>query len=592
VSALTKLASRVLRLPPATHPELLQQADLAMTTSDGRVLLAHRWVPRGFEDGGLPTLLMRSPYGRRGLMAFEAPLLAERGYNVLIQSVRGTHGSEGSFVPFEHETADGAEALSWVRRQPWCDGRLGTWGGSYCGYTQLAAAAEAEPGLLSAMSVGVTSADLRCLFKPYGAFTLMSAASWVHGLDPEGRRTPLGSIRHLIAGRQLTGRAHKHLPMRETDVVLTGQEQQFYRDWIDAPPDSPYWDRLDVTAARDRVQSPIALHAGWFDIFAPGQLDDAAALLQADRDVRLVIGPWHHAAGIATKFRETLELFDRALRGRPAPEDARPVRVQLHGDKTWWALPTWPVAHDANAWHLTPDGELAEQPAASSGELAWTADPGDPAPSIGGAVLTGGGPKDNAAREARGDVIVFTSAPLTEDLTILGQPRFTGRVAGDTASYDVVVRLCVVDTKGVSRNVSDGMQRMSGGEADVDIAMWPIGVRVRRGQCLRLQVAGALHPLWARDLHTGTDSGAGAAGVPAHQQLLLGPDRPAVLTLPAVHLSDRDLATDMTRLEPCRVGRGGRPGLSDRRASARSAIGRAAAVAKHWAKPSVHRSVR
>ena len=66
MTTLTKLLSRVLSLPPATHPDLVQQADLPMTTSDGVVLLAHRWVPRGHEGGGLPTLLMRSPYGRRG----------------------------------------------------------------------------------------------------------------------------------------------------------------------------------------------------------------------------------------------------------------------------------------------------------------------------------------------------------------------------------------------------------------------------------------------------------------------------------------------------------------------------------------------
>jgi predicted acyl esterase len=158
-------------------------------------------------------------------------------------------------------------------------------------------------------------------------------------------------------------------------------------------------------------------------------------------------------------------------------------------------------------------------------------------------VLFGGGPKNNAAREARDDVRAFTSAPLTEDLVVLGTPRFTGRVNADVPSYDVVVRLCVVDEKGVSRNVSDGMQRVDGGATDADIAMWPVGVRVRAGQRIRLQVSGSLHPMWVRNLHTGEDPAGGTTAVPAHQSLLLGGDSPAVLELPVVRLDGSDRAS-------------------------------------------------
>jgi putative CocE/NonD family hydrolase len=538
----TSIVSRLLRLPPATHPDLVQQADLPMTASDGAVLLAHRWVPRGHEDGGLPTLLMRSPYGRRGVMAFEAPLLAARGYNVLIQSVRGTHGSGGTFVPFVNDRADGAEALAWVHAQSWCDGRVATWGGSYCGYTQLATAASAKPGQLAAMSVDVSSADLRPLFKPYDAFTLQSACGWVYGLDPEGTRKPLASIRHMLSGGVAKKQAYSHLPLREADVVLAGKEQPFFRDWVDSPLDSAYWDHLDVRSGHAAQTTPVAIHAGWFDIFAPGQLDDAAELLKTGRDVRLVVGPWHHAGGIGTRFRDTLQLFDQALRGAAPPKEDRPVRVQLYGDKRWWAFSTWPVPSEQQQWFLTTDRRLDPESPGAAGSIEWIDDPADAAQSRGGAVLQGGGAKDNADRESRPDVITFTSAPLDADLFVLGTPRVTARAGADVESYDVVVRLCVVDEKGVSRNVSDGMQRAAGGELTVDIRMWPIGVRVRRGQRLRLQVAGSIHPMWARNLHTAEDPGKGTTCFVAHQSLLLGEHSPALVVLPVVRLSSSDLA--------------------------------------------------
>lgn len=543
MSVTSKLFSRAFRLPPAAHREIVRQSDLPVPMSDGTVLLANRWFPAG-HDGGLPTLLMRTPYGRSGPLLFEAVLYAERGYNVVVQSVRGTHGSGGTFDAFAHEINDGAETLRWLHAQPWCDGRVGLAGGSYVGYTQFAAAAAAEDGQISAMAPSMTSADLRCLLKPYGAFALDGAGRWIHGLDPEGQRKPLESLRHGLSAKSALAEAARHLPLGETDLVLYGSELPFYRNWIEKATDAPYWDVLDARAGHHTHQTPVCLHAGWFDIFAPGQLADAEALMQAGRDVRLVVGPWSHTGGTSVRFRDGLAFFDETLQGRGAASDRRRVRIQLYGDKRWWAFDSWPQPSESVQWHLHGDGRLDLQPPAQTQPVEWTDDPTDPAPSCGGPTLLKGGAVDNAKREARPDVVVFTSAPLTEDLVVLGTPRFRARADADTASYDVVVRLCVVDEKGVSRNISDGMQRVDGGAADIDIAMWPIGARIKRGQRVRVQVAGSLHPLWARNLHTDEDPGKGTTAVPAHQRLLLGPDSRGLIELPIAALGTADLARE------------------------------------------------
>ena len=88
-----------------------------------------------------PTLLIRTPYGRR-IMGPLGRLFAERGYQTVIQSCRGTFGSAGAWEPLRHERSDGHATLSWLAGQPWFDGRLVTWGASYLGMTQWAVAAD------------------------------------------------------------------------------------------------------------------------------------------------------------------------------------------------------------------------------------------------------------------------------------------------------------------------------------------------------------------------------------------------------------------------------------------------------------------
>src|SRR5205823_11512425 len=110
-------------------------------------LLADRWVARATRDRAQPTVLVRSPYGRRQIVGLiYGRLLAERGLQVVIQSVRGTFGSEGNFSPFD-ERADGLATLRWLRQQRWHDGLIGMMGASDLGLVQWAVAPDAGEDL-------------------------------------------------------------------------------------------------------------------------------------------------------------------------------------------------------------------------------------------------------------------------------------------------------------------------------------------------------------------------------------------------------------------------------------------------------------
>lgn len=148
---------RVLGLPPARAGRVEVDADLEVPMRDGVVLRTDRYVLRGEESA--PVVLMRSPYGRKGVWKRLYCLpLARRGYQVVIQSCRGTADSGGRIIPFD-ERDDGVDTVRWLREQPWYAGRFATFGPSYWGVTQWALA-EDPPHDLAAMTAVITSARL------------------------------------------------------------------------------------------------------------------------------------------------------------------------------------------------------------------------------------------------------------------------------------------------------------------------------------------------------------------------------------------------------------------------------------------------
>jgi X-Pro dipeptidyl-peptidase (S15 family) len=130
--AVSHLITRELRLPPVTTPKVRVERDLAVPMRDGVVLKADRYLPAGHQRA--PLVLCRSPYGRAGLVgaALLGWPLAERGFQVVVVSTRGTAGSGGTLDPW-NERDDGLDTITWLRAQPWYPGRFATAGSSYLG---------------------------------------------------------------------------------------------------------------------------------------------------------------------------------------------------------------------------------------------------------------------------------------------------------------------------------------------------------------------------------------------------------------------------------------------------------------------------
>ncbi|HEX9058423.1 MAG TPA: CocE/NonD family hydrolase [Ktedonobacterales bacterium] len=538
--------ARLAGLPPAQTYDVAVERDLRIPMPDGVVLLADRYFPRRGDNA--PIVLMRSPYGRRTLFGVLARIFAERGYQAVVQSVRGTFGSGGVFDAMRHEAADGRATLDWLAAQQWFAGSVAMTGPSYLGFVQWAVAAGA-PDYLKALAPQITAAQFRTLTYPGESFALKTAMSWMYVLHYQERsfwRLLWASARQQLA----LAPAFSQVPLSKADQIVAGAPVAFYQDWLaHAQPGDPFWEAIDYSHRLDAVTAPVNLVAGWYDIFLPAQLADYAALKQAGRQPHLTIGPWIHVspAVMGAMLKESLAWFDTYLRGDASRLRQSPVRIFVMGAKRWLDLPDWPPAAVTTRWHLRPGGALGPEPPSDSQPDTYRYDPASPTPSVGGTVLTAdAGPKDNRKLESRPDVLTYTSAPLDGDLEVVGPVAAELYVRSSLEYTDFFARLCDVEPTGRSINVCDGLVRLWPGrfpQADdgsvcARIDLWPTAYRFRQGHRVRLQVSSGAHPRYARNLGGGEPLGVATTFNIADQTVFHDAAHPSAVLLPVHAAAD------------------------------------------------------
>jgi uncharacterized protein len=538
MTAASRFLARVMKLPAAQTADVRVQRDLRVPMRDGVTLLADRYAPAGVSKP--PLVLVRCPYGRRGFWGVMAGrLFAERGFQSVVQSCRGTFGSGGRLDPFGlTEQDDGLATVEWLREQPWYPGSFGTWGPSYLGITQWALAQLGLPDH-KAMAVQVSGTRPRDIVEPGGSFAVETMLEWV---DQVARQVRPGAMflqgLRARALRTLTDR----LPLGDLDQLAAGHTVPYWQDWL-AGGDG-FWDRHQFGTGPQRTAAAIAMIGGWHDFFLPAQLRDYVALRQAGHEPSLTIGPWRHAdnEAAAAWARGGLEFLRAELSGEPAAGQASPVRIFVTGAEEWRALPAWPPPAASQSWYLQSDGGLAmTTPPAASAPDTYTYDPADPTPNLAGPVGSQGRARvDNRILEARPDVLTFTSTRIDAGLEVIGVPAVDLHVGSDRQHTDFFARLCEVNPAGQSLNICDGLLRLSPGQpaaaADgtrrVRFELWPVAHRFAAGSRLRLQVSSGAHPRYARNTGTGEPLATAVTLVSAHQAVCHDQAHPSAVILP------------------------------------------------------------
>ena len=540
---------------------------VAMITRDGVTLVSDVYHP--VRAPAAPTILVRIPFSKTLVNSLFATVVgrfwAERGYTVVIQGTRGRYESGGRHYPLLNEREDGVDTLEWLQRQPWFDGRLGMWGGSAFGYTQWAIADHlpAPPAGRSALMIQISSTDFHDMFYPGGAFSLSSALFWAvrsRGAEDEWPE------------RDALERGFNGFPLLAADdraVANIG----FFDDWVKHTTRDAYWHAIDGEDRPATLQAPAMLMAGWFDPFLPSQLSDFVRIRRSARtDVadatRLIVGPWAHAETVSLpgdvqtrnyrleSLASSVPWFDRHLRAfGPRVQPQAPVRLYVMGANVWRDEQEWPLARArATSWYLRSggransakgDGRLTTEPPTDDDPPdTFLADPSNPVPTRGGAMLGyGAGVFPQNDVEARNDVLVYSTSPLTEDLEVTGPISATLYVATSAQSADFTAKLVDVHPDGVAYNVSDGVvrraYRSNGNPAAteatrVEIMLWPTSFVFRQGHRIRLEISGSNFPRFDRNPHVADSIPTATDPAIATHAVYHGSTTPSQIVLPVV----------------------------------------------------------
>ncbi|MCW2936204.1 MAG: X-Pro dipeptidyl-peptidase-like protein [Actinomycetia bacterium] len=535
----SRVLAAMLRIGPALETDVVVERDVAVSAPDGVSLLTDVYLAASRRP--LPVILVRSPYGRSGPSGVTGRLFAERGYHAVVQSTRGTSGSGGK-VDFDKEATDGRATADWIVEQAWCNGSIGTFGGSYLSFTQYALAST-RPPQLKAMATGVWAAERRAPYYYGGSFALGRALSWPATVENQEEGGRGASLRGVLRARRALVPALAHLPLLDADTVAYGHPVAYYRDWIshDQPGD-PYWAPTDFRPLLRDLGVPVTMAAGWYDLFLPSMLADYQELRAGGQEARLRIGAWHHSSQglFRHSVQDALDWFGTHLLGRPAAPavlggPAARVRMEVTGGG-WRDLDDWPPPASIQRWHLQPGGGLATAPPPEGEPDRYTYDPADPTPAVGGTSVSDGGPKDNHALEQRADVLSYTSEPLTAPLEITGPVTAELHAGSSLPHADFFARLCDVDARGRSVNVTDGIVRLTAATRAPQLArveLWPTAHRFAAGHRIRLQVSSGAHPRYARNLGSGEPLATGTTLQVAEQAVYHDPEGPSAVLLPA-----------------------------------------------------------
>ncbi len=549
--------------------------NVAMKTRDGVTLRADIYRPKA--EAKYPVILERTPYDKRSGVGFGLKAAAQ-GYVYIVQDVRGRNASEGDWYPFKFEPQDGYDTVEWAAALPYSNGKVGMFGGSYVGATQMLAAIAAPPHLAGIMPV-VTASDYHAHWAYQGGtFSLLVAQAWCSALALDTLQRRAGKSAQPL---------HYDIKRPPADYALlepgtSAGLADYYFDWIAHPANDEYWKQWSIEEHFTQIKVP-ALHvAAWYDLFQDGSLRNYVGIKSkggseaARKGQRLVIMVGGHA-GAGPKIGEVdfgkdsvldtwalgLRWYDYLLKGiNNGMASEKPVRVFVMGKNAWRDEEDWPLARakatryylhsGGKANTLSGDATLSTTAPAIEPDDQYVYDPAEPTPTQGGAVLgdpvrVPPGPLDQRAVENRSDVLVYTTPAFQKDTEVTGPISLELYVSSSAVDTDFTGKLVDVWPNGFAENLTDGILRaryrnsmekaefMNPGEVyKLVVDLWSTSNVFLAGHKLRLEIASSNFPRFDRNLNTGEDPERGTRMVKATNVIYHDRNHPSALILPTV----------------------------------------------------------
>lgn len=529
----------------------VKKETVSLKVRDGIRLDADIYRPQSAES--FPVLLMRQPYGKNiaSTVVYAHPVwYASQGYIVVIQDVRGRGTSEGEFELFANEIEDGLDTINWVAQLPSSTGKVGMYGFSYQGMTQLYAAAN-QPEALKAVCPAMIAYDLyRDWAYENSAFCLQTNLGWAIQLAAETAK-----LKRDTMAFQMLYAASRNLPLFDPvqanpNLLKEFAADSFYHDWLNHPYPDDYWAKLSPKSFIDQLDLPMLHIGGWFDPYLRGTLNLYNAMMRHSQYLQhLVIGSWGHLpwsrkvgainyTKTAISFIDELQInwFNHFLKSKENyPLNSSPVTLFEMGTNRWQNFDLFPKNEQKEYYFFSrglasireDDGQLTETILSEQVIDIIVHDPWRPVPSLGGHAAIPSGSFERSGIDGRSDILTYTTEPLAEDLLVIGDSFLIIYCVADTISFDLSAVLSEVFPDGDVYNFTQGYIRIDSNQLPIKIPFQTTCKTVAQGNCLRLSLSGAYFPAYA--LNTGTGK------LPHEEQLIDA----KVITLTVMSQSDK-----------------------------------------------------
>ena len=533
--AFALLAAFVIGLP-LLGPEPVGAESSMVAMRDGVRLATDFYLP---SEGGpkFPVVFARSVYGRGGgPRDGNVKRFTDAGYAFVIQDTRGRGDSEGKDACFADdgwgERQDGADSVEWILKQSWCDGKIGTWGASALGITQVRLAGATKKVACQSIMVAASSSYGQMVYQG-GVFRKSLCEGW--------------------------------LAMQKIPYIVD--------EWHSHPAFDAFWKLQDAEPRAPEVSAPAVHFGGWWDIFNQGTINNFVTRQYqggegAKGNQKLIMGAWVHGpkkhpgdlemrdsfrydmAAYETRFYEYwLKGMDNGIMKEPA------VQYYTLGDvfdvhapgNEWRTAQDWPpFPATETAYYVAADKALTTAPStAAEAKLAFTYDPADPCPTVGGAeLLLPPGPFDQQKLSTRPDVLTFATPPLDKPLEITGRVSVRLFVSTDAPDTDFTAKLLDVYPDGKQILMLDNIRRLkfrkgyekaeplaANAVDEIVIDLWSISLIFNKGHKIGLQVSSSNYPRFEKNPNTGEDLPGKETRV-AHNTVYADAAHPSALLLP------------------------------------------------------------
>ncbi|HEY1891913.1 MAG TPA: CocE/NonD family hydrolase [Steroidobacteraceae bacterium] len=482
-----------------------------VTMKDGVRLAYVVYLPRA--QGRFPAVLQYEPYAGGGSGPWSqdawwpAGMWLDNGYAVVFASVRGSGCSQGALDVFgPHEGPDGAAIVDWIGTQSWSDRRVGMIGASYPGFTQILVAAQ-HPKLLRAITPSAVTANAYSeAAYPGGMLNVGFITEW--SLHDQPSAEAMGVEARVGWGDkecESNYLAHPH-----PHLFLQARAHPFF---------DPWWKQHSLEDYIDRVAVPTFISGTWQDnATMSGGITELYERLHAPKHLSMSPGghTWIYAA--ATLQQDLVRWMNRWVKGdRNGIEAQPPVRIYWESRgyppvASWTTqYSSWPPRRaEARTFWLTAADTLSASPpgtsAADAKGLSYTFPTG--------VELVGDNTQFAVPPDPDGS-LTWTSAPLAEDLTILGRVQLRFYAASESPDTDFAVDLHDVYPNGDTQYLQHGFLRASlravdraastpdhvahsydkpdylvpGRIYEVQLSLPPLGAVLRKGHRLQLLIA-------------------------------------------------------------------------------------------------------